>query len=91
MGAISTLPWWQRPGRAQRRARARGVGRGGARRPARGDVRRPLGRQRQRVLVARARPGRAAILLDEPFTGLDTPSVERLEALLAELARRGAA
>ena len=50
------------------------------------------GGQRQRVLVARALVQDArVILLDEPFTGLDAPSTERLEALLGELAGEGRA
>jgi ABC-type Mn2+/Zn2+ transport system ATPase subunit len=48
------------------------------------------GGQRQRVLVARALVQDArVVLLDEPFTGLDAPSAERLEALLADLAAEG--
>jgi len=90
MGAISTLPWWRRPGRAQRRA-ARdaltAVGLGPQADATFGDL---SGGQRQRVLVARALVQDArVILLDEPFTGLDAPSADRLEALLGELAAEG--
>lgn len=42
------------------------------------------------MLVARALVQDAqVILLDEPFTGLDAPSAERLEALLGELTVEG--
>jgi ABC-type Mn2+/Zn2+ transport system ATPase subunit len=90
MGSISTLPWWRRPGRAERRAAhdaLEAVGLGELARATFGDL---SGGQRQRVLVARALVQDApVILLDEPFTGLDAPSAERLEALLAELTAQG--
>jgi ABC-type Mn2+/Zn2+ transport system ATPase subunit len=90
MGSISTLPWWRRPGRGERRAAQaalRAVGLGDLARATFGDL---SGGQRQRVLVARALVQDApVILLDEPFTGLDAPSAERLEALLGELTAQG--
>ncbi|MEN3281856.1 MAG: hypothetical protein V7607_2996 [Solirubrobacteraceae bacterium] len=90
MGSISTLPWWRRPGRAERRAAQaalRAVGLDDLARATFGDL---SGGQRQRVLVARALVQDApVILLDEPFTGLDAPSAERLEALLGELTAQG--
>jgi ABC-type Mn2+/Zn2+ transport system ATPase subunit len=90
MGSISTLPWWRRPGRPERHTALRALRAVGLEEQAGttfGDL---SGGQRQRVLVARALVQDApVILLDEPFTGLDAPSAERLEALLAELTSQG--
>lgn len=90
MGAVSRLPWWRRPGRPERdRARAALAQVGLAELTERtfGDL---SGGQRQRVLVARALVQDApVILLDEPFSGLDAQSADRLEALLMELAAEG--
>jgi ABC-type Mn2+/Zn2+ transport system ATPase subunit len=92
MGAVSRLPWWRRPGRADRE-RARAVlDRVGLRAQAGetfGDL---SGGQRQRVLLARALVQDARVLLlDEPFSGLDTPSSELVMGLLDELAAEGRA
>jgi manganese/zinc/iron transport system ATP- binding protein len=87
MGAISTLPWWRRPGRAERahgREALAAVGLADRADVTFGDL---SGGQRQRVLVARALVQDAdVLLLDEPFTGLDTTSEQRLEALMRSLA-----
>jgi ABC-type Mn2+/Zn2+ transport system ATPase subunit len=90
MGAVSRLPWWRRPGRTDRdaaRAALEVVDLGGLADVTFGDL---SGGQRQRVLVARALVQDApVVLLDEPFTGLDATSAERLEALLGRLAVEG--
>jgi ABC-type Mn2+/Zn2+ transport system ATPase subunit len=92
MGTLSTLPWWRRPSRADReRARAALRDVGLAERADRtfGDL---SGGQRQRVLVARALVQDAPVLLlDEPYVGLDAPSIELLDDLLGRLAGQGRA
>jgi ABC-type Mn2+/Zn2+ transport system ATPase subunit len=90
MGAISRLPWWRRPGRDERDAAARALARVGLAALAGQTFGRLSGGQRQRVLIARALVQDAGVLLlDEPFSGLDRPSSEGLEALIAELAEEG--
>ena len=92
MGTLSTLPWWRRPGRRDRtRARAAlaDVGLADRFHDTFGDL---SGGQRQRVLVARALVQDAPVLLlDEPYVGLDAPSVDLLDDLLARLAGQGRA
>lgn len=90
MGTIARRPWWRRPGRADRAAARRALARVGLEEQAERSFGELSGGQRQRVLVARALVQDARIvLLDEPFTGLDAVSSERLERLLAELAAEG--
>jgi ABC-type Mn2+/Zn2+ transport system ATPase subunit len=90
MGTISRLPWWRRPGRAERRAGRRALATVGLERLAGETFGELSGGQRQRVLIARALVQDAAVvLLDEPFSGLDGPSAERLTELLDELAADG--
>jgi ABC-type Mn2+/Zn2+ transport system ATPase subunit len=87
MGTLSRLPWWRPNGRAERRF-ARGalerVGLGHLASRSFGEL---SGGQRQRVLVARALVQDAPVLLlDEPFSGVDRPSEQLLEGVLADLA-----
>jgi ABC-type Mn2+/Zn2+ transport system ATPase subunit len=90
MGAVSRLPWWRRPGRADRaaaRAALERVGLGELAGATFGDL---SGGQRQRVLLARALVQDAnVVLLDEPFSGLDTRSADLVMALLDDLAAEG--
>lgn len=90
MGAISRLPWWRRPSRADRDAARDALAAVGLADRAHDTFGALSGGQRQRVLVARALVQDApVILLDEPFTGLDAASADRLEGLLATLASGG--
>jgi ABC-type Mn2+/Zn2+ transport system ATPase subunit len=90
MGTVTRIPWWRRPGRAER-AEAFGaleaVGLADQADRSFGDL---SGGQRQRVLIARALVQDATLLLlDEPFTGLDAVSANRLEVLLNSLSASG--
>jgi ABC-type Mn2+/Zn2+ transport system ATPase subunit len=90
MGTIARLPWWRRPGRAERRDALEALGAVGLREAAARSFGELSGGQRQRVLVARALVQRAELLLlDEPFSGVDRPSAERLANLIDRLAAEG--
>jgi len=90
MGSLAGLPWWRRPGRAERERARVALSRVGLE-PLAGETFGELsGGQRQRVLIARALVQDARVLLmDEPFTGLDRPAADRLEELIAALAAEG--
>ena len=90
MGALSRLPWWRRPGRRDREAARAALARVGLGELAEATFGKLSGGQRQRVLIARSLVQEARVLLfDEPFSGLDHPSADRLEALIAALAGEG--
>ena len=90
MGTLGRIPWWRRPGRAERRFALEAlqkVGLGDLADERFGEL---SGGQRQRVLIARSLVQDAGLLLlDEPFSGLDVPSSERLMSLLEILASEG--
>jgi manganese/iron transport system ATP-binding protein/manganese/zinc/iron transport system ATP- binding protein len=92
MGTYSSLPWHRRVGAEQRevaRSSLARVGLSGSEATAYGAL---SGGQRQRVLIARALAQRARILLfDEPLSGVDAPSAERILEVLAELRDAGCA
>lgn len=90
MGALSRLPWWRRPGRRDREAALEALGQVGLADLAGETFGKLSGGQRQRVLISRSLVQDAQVLLlDEPFSGLDRPGSERLEALIASLAAEG--
>jgi ABC-type Mn2+/Zn2+ transport system ATPase subunit len=92
MGALPRLEWWRRPGRAERRTALEALGTVGLADAAHDTFGELSGGQRQRVLIARALVQEAdVLLLDEPFSGLDDRSADRLMDLIDDLAREGRA
>jgi ABC-type Mn2+/Zn2+ transport system ATPase subunit len=90
MGTLPRLPWWRRPGREERRRGSEALGAVGLDDHASVSFGELSAGQRQRVMIARALVQDAGLLLlDEPFTGLDSASAERLKGLIDELARKG--
>lgn len=92
MGALARLRWWRRPGRADRAMAAESlaiVGLADRADDSFGDL---SGGQRQRVLIARALTADAdLLLLDEPYTGLDSISSRLLDRVIDDLAAQGRA
>ncbi|HYU59851.1 MAG TPA: metal ABC transporter ATP-binding protein [Solirubrobacterales bacterium] len=92
MGTYAELPWYRRVGTAQRRIAADALGRVGLADSASTGFGALSGGQRQRVLIARAVAQQAEILLlDEPLSGVDRASAQRVMAVLRELRDDGRA
>lgn len=90
MGSLARLPWWKRPGRAERERAREALSEVGLADRVDHQFGELSGGQRQRVLIARALTADAELLLlDEPFTGLDSASEARLEGLIDQLAGSG--
>ena len=87
MGSLASLPWWRQPGRRERAAALQALERVGMVKLAGATFGELSAGQRQRVLIARGLVQDAGLLLlDEPFTGLDASSSDRLETLIGALA-----
>ncbi len=92
MGAYPQTPWYRRIGAGERERAESALDRVGLADRARERFGSLSGGQRQRVLIARALTQQARVLLlDEPFSGVDHPSSERILALLRELRDEGRA
>jgi ABC-type Mn2+/Zn2+ transport system ATPase subunit len=92
MGTIPLRGWWRHPGRSERVMAREALGSVGLAELESRSFGELSGGQRQRVLVARALVQDAGVLLlDEPFTGLDTASARRLNELIDRLAGEGRA
>jgi ABC-type Mn2+/Zn2+ transport system ATPase subunit len=87
MGALARLPWWRKPGKKDRAMALANLGMVGLSERAGDSFGDLSGGQRQRVLIARALTADAdLLLLDEPYTGLDSASADLLDGLIAKLA-----
>jgi ABC-type Mn2+/Zn2+ transport system ATPase subunit len=90
MGTLPLRGWWRPPRRADRDRAREALARVHLAEVSDRLFGELSGGQRQRVLIARALvQGARLMLLDEPFTGLDLASDERLRALIDGLATEG--
>jgi manganese/zinc/iron transport system ATP- binding protein len=90
MGTYHRLSWFQRPGRRERDRAMECLDRVGLADVANRQIGGLSGGQQQRVFLARALAQEAhVLLLDEPFTGLDQPSMESLKEVLRALRNQG--
>ncbi len=86
MGTYASVPWHRRIGRRERDLAAGALERVGLADRAGTTFGALSGGQRQRVLIARALAQEALIiLLDEPLSGVDRPSSERILSILGDL------
>lgn len=92
MGTYAGTPWYRRLGAASRETARDALARVDMADLARERFGELSGGQRQRVLIARALARDARILLlDEPLTGLDRSSADRVHAVLEDLRSDGRA
>jgi ABC-type Mn2+/Zn2+ transport system ATPase subunit len=92
MGTLADGRWWLPVGRDERRSALDALGRVGLDALAATPFGELSGGQRQRALLARALVQNARVLLlDEPLSGVDPASAERIGALLDELRGEGRA
>jgi ABC-type Mn2+/Zn2+ transport system ATPase subunit len=90
MGALPRLGWWGRAGHSERARALEALEAVALADRADASFGELSAGQRQRVLIARALVQDARLLLlDEPFTGLDSAAALRLERLIDELAAEG--
>jgi manganese/iron transport system ATP-binding protein/manganese/zinc/iron transport system ATP- binding protein len=90
MGTLPNGRWWLPARRTERAAALAALARVGLEQEARTRFGELSGGQRQRVLLARAVVQDAPmLLLDEPLSGVDPASAERIRALFAELRAEG--
>jgi ABC-type Mn2+/Zn2+ transport system ATPase subunit len=90
MGALPRLGWWAWTGHSERARALAALDAVALADRADASFGELSAGQRQRVLIARALVQDARLLLlDEPFTGLDSAAARRLEKLIDELAAEG--